>query len=124
MQVGFGWALQNFLSPSQVPIHVVSMDVRDIPAIQELPELLPQEFQEIDILVNNAGLALGMAPIQDNNVDDIQTMVQTNITSLLVFCRVFIPGMVKVCGGVFLSGNAKNDASTKLMVVATSTQNN
>ena len=72
------------------------MDVRDLKAIRSLPEQLPAEFQEVDILVNNAGLALGTAGIHENDLDDIETMVQTNITSLLYFCRVFTPGMVKV----------------------------
>lgn len=32
-------------------VHTHTLDVRDLEAIQQLPEQLPPEFQEVDILV-------------------------------------------------------------------------
>ncbi|KAL6776286.1 hypothetical protein ACKKBG_A20530 [Auxenochlorella protothecoides x Auxenochlorella symbiontica] len=79
----------------KVPIYVESLDVQSINAITSLPDRLPEDFKAVDILVNNAGLALGSNAIHENLLEDVATMVNTNILSVLAFCRTFIPGMVK-----------------------------
>lgn len=84
------------LFASQVPIYIESLDVQSINAITSLPDRLPEDFKAVDILVNNAGLALGSNAIHENLLEDVATMVNTNILSVLAFCRTFIPGMVKV----------------------------
>lgn len=49
-------------------VHTVAVDVRNFDALQQLPETLPESLREIDILVNNAGLALGVAPVHQNDL--------------------------------------------------------
>jgi len=78
----------------QVPIFISTLDVRDTAQIQALPEKLPDEFKEVDILVNNAGLALGVAPVTEIDIQDMNTMLQTNVAGVAVFTRLFAPGMV------------------------------
>ncbi|GAB4821889.1 hypothetical protein N2152v2_008935 [Parachlorella kessleri] len=72
----------------------IGQDVRDIQAIQELPQQLPHEFKEVDILVNNAGLALGTAGVQDNDVEDLVQMLETNCTQVVIFTKTFLEGML------------------------------
>ena len=38
---------------------------------------------EVDVLVNNAGLARGLEPLQDNNPDDWDQMIDVNVKGLL-----------------------------------------
>lgn len=55
--------------------------------------MLPADFRDVDILVNNAGLALGTEPCDAISMVDAQTMIQSNITSVIAFIRAFVPSM-------------------------------
>lgn len=53
----------------------------------------------IDILVNNAGLALGVDPVNTADLQDWETMIDTNIKGLLYMTRLISPVMVKQQSG-------------------------
>lgn len=73
----------------------IALDVRDHDAIAALPNSLPPAFAEVDVLVNNAGLALGLAPAQQADLNDWQTVIDTNINGLVRMTHAFLPGMVE-----------------------------
>lgn len=73
---------------------VVSFDVRDEQACNDLLSLLPEEFAEIDILVNNAGLASGLEHINEGASDDWNAMIDTNVKGLLYITRVVSNQMI------------------------------
>lgn len=50
---------------------------------------------DIDVLLNNAGLALGLKPAWDVDIEDWETMVDTNIKGLMYCTRALLPQMVK-----------------------------
>jgi len=52
-------------------------------------------FQEIDVLINNAGLALGLEPAHEADLNQWETMVNTNIKGLMYCTRQILPGMVE-----------------------------
>ncbi len=79
----------------EVPVHTMTLDVRDRAQVEKGIAELPERFSNIDILVNNAGLALGLSGAQDADMDDWETMVDTNIKGLLYLTRAVLPGMVK-----------------------------
>ena len=56
---------------------------------------LPDEWQQIDLLVNNAGLALGRDFIDEGNIDDWDTMIDTNVKGLLYVSKAILPYMTK-----------------------------
>ena len=56
---------------------------------------LPAEYKNIDILVNNAGLALGLGRANDADLNDWETMVDTNIKGLLYMTKAVLPIMVE-----------------------------
>lgn len=85
-------ALQAELGAARV--HVVQLDVRDRAATQSFVDALPAAFAAVDVLVNNAGLALGLEPAQAANLDDWETMVQTNCLGLAFMTRALLPGMI------------------------------
>ena len=76
-------------------VHIIALDVRDRDAVQAELVKLPEAFQNIDVLINNAGLALGLEPAYEANLDEWETMVDTNIKGLMYCTHSLLPGMVK-----------------------------
>ncbi len=73
----------------------LQLDVRNRAAIEQALESLPAEWRDIDVLVNNAGLALGLEPAHKANVEDWETMIDTNNKGLVYMTRAVLPGMVE-----------------------------
>lgn len=69
-------------------------DVRQLEAVQQAVNHLPESWKAIDILINNAGLAVGLNTIQDGVIDDWERMIDTNIKGLLYVTRCFAPLMI------------------------------
>lgn len=69
-------------------------DVRNREETFSTLQNLPKSWQDIDILVNNAGLSAGLDPIHEGNLEDWETMIDTNIKGLLYVTRALAPGMV------------------------------
>ena len=61
----------------------LAVDVRDRAAMQAAIDGLPADFATLRGLVNNAGLALGINPAQGCDLDQWETMVDTNIKGLM-----------------------------------------
>lgn len=76
-------------------LHIVALDVRHRAAIQQVIENLPVALRNIDVLVNNAGLALGLEPAQCANLDDWETMIDTNNKGLVNMTHALLPAMVE-----------------------------
>ena len=74
---------------------VITLDVRNR---EEVFEKLGS-LTDIDVLLNNAGLALGLKPSWEVDIDDWETMVDTNIKGLMYCTRVLLPQMVKQNSG-------------------------
>ena len=72
-----------FTLEEDAPCHVVELDVRDSNAVSEAFATLPEPFHQPDILINNAGLALGLSGADAVDLDDWETMVDTNIKGLM-----------------------------------------
>ncbi len=90
----------------------LSFDVRDRETVTKCIETLPAEWKAIDVLVNNAGLALGLEPEYEGNLDDWETMIDTNIKGLLLMTRLVVPGMVERNRGHIINiGSVAGDAA-------------
>ncbi|MCG7969870.1 MAG: SDR family oxidoreductase [Candidatus Thiodiazotropha taylori] len=87
-------ALNDELSGNSEVV-IQTLDVTDPQALEGFLEALPQASREIDVLVNNAGLALGLQPAHEADLQDWQTMVDTNIKGLMHMTRLILPGMVQ-----------------------------
>ena len=51
-------------------------------------------LENLDLLVNNAGLALGRDHFDQGNIDDWETMIDTNLKGLLYVTRAVLPGLI------------------------------
>ena len=90
----------------------MAFDVRDREQAARFMDDLPAEWKNIDVLVNNAGLALGLEPEYEGNLDDWETMIDTNIKGLLTMTRLIVPGMVeRNSGHVINVGSVAGDAA-------------
>jgi NADP-dependent 3-hydroxy acid dehydrogenase YdfG len=85
--------LKTELTPAEVK--TLAFDVRDRAACEQAVGSLTGDFAKIDVLVNNAGLALGLEPAQACDLDDWETMIDTNIKGLTYMTRAVLPGMVE-----------------------------
>jgi 3-hydroxy acid dehydrogenase / malonic semialdehyde reductase len=54
---------------------------------------LPKEWKDIDVLINNAGLALGRDDFDQGNMNDWDTMIDTNVKGLLYVSKAIVPYM-------------------------------
>ncbi|MEB3754451.1 SDR family NAD(P)-dependent oxidoreductase [Acinetobacter sp. MD2(2019)] len=66
---------------------------------------LPADFglDQIMVLVNNAGLALGLDAADQANLDDWNTMIDTNTKGLINMTRLVLPYMVKRQTGLIIN---------------------
>ena len=70
---------------------VSSFDVRNREEVFEAAKNIPEEWQHIDVLINNAGLALGRDYFDDADLDDWDTMIDTNVKGLLYTTKALMP---------------------------------
>ena len=76
-------------------IYAIQADVRDKKAVFAAVEQIPAEFKDISVLINNAGLSLGLDKFDEMPLDDIETMVDTNVKGFLYVARAVLPLMRK-----------------------------
>ncbi len=105
-------AIRRELADKGTEVLTLAFDVRDRQAARQAIDSLPAEWQQIDVLVNNAGLALGLEPEYQGNLDDWETMIDTNIKGLLTMTRLIVPQMVERNSGHIINiGSVAGDAA-------------
>jgi NADP-dependent 3-hydroxy acid dehydrogenase YdfG len=80
-------------------VYTFKLDVKNRKDVINAVQTLPNEWKGIDILINNAGLARGFDKFYDNNPDDWDEMIDTNIKGLLYVTHAILPGMIERKGG-------------------------
>ena len=78
-----------------VAIYTLCFDVRNKEEVSKAILGLPDGWKDIDILVNNAGLALGRDYFDEADMNDWDTMIDTNVKGLLYVSKAVIPVMTK-----------------------------
>lgn len=100
------------ISANGTEIKTLVFDVRYREQVKSALDSLDKEWSTVDILVNNAGLALGLEKEYEGNMDDWETMIDTNIKGLLTMTRMIVPGMVKRNSGHVINiGSVAGDAA-------------
>lgn len=93
----------NIKEKYSVDVLALNFDVRDKNAVAKHLANLPREWQDIDVLVNNAGLALGKDYFDEADLNDWETMIDTNLKGLLYVSRAVIPYMAKRKRGAIIN---------------------
>lgn len=89
-------ALRDTLGDAVYPLE---LDVRDRDAVFAAVASVPEDLRPARIVVANAGLALGLEPADKADLDDWETMVDTNVKGLMYTVRALLPQMVEAGGG-------------------------
>ena len=85
---------QELLAAGAQSLHLFSLDVQNRQAVQSAIAALPVDWSEIDVLINNAGLSRGLAKLYEDDPENWEEMIDTNVKGLLYVTRSVVPGMV------------------------------
>ncbi len=84
---------ESLTSRFNIEVLTLSFDVQDRNAVFASIGSLPEKWQAIDVLVNNAGLALGRDSFENANLDDWDTMIDTNVKGIMYVTKAVLPYM-------------------------------
>jgi 3-hydroxy acid dehydrogenase / malonic semialdehyde reductase len=76
-------------------VHTLALDIRERNICLQALADIPNSFKQIDVLVNNAGLALGLESVYKADLDECDTVLETNVSALLTFIKALVPGMLE-----------------------------
>jgi NADP-dependent 3-hydroxy acid dehydrogenase YdfG len=92
--------------------YVMPFDVCNRESAVAALNALPEEWKTIDVLINNAGLAIGVDKEYEGNLEEWDTVIDTNIKGLLSMTRLVVPGMIERGRGHIINiGSIAGDAA-------------
>ncbi|HYT61488.1 MAG TPA: glucose 1-dehydrogenase, partial [Haliangiales bacterium] len=71
---------------------VFPADVTDEQQVRRAEQAIVEKFGKVQILINNAGINL-RKPVTDFTLDEWRNVMDTNVTSVFLLCRSFVPHM-------------------------------
>jgi 3-hydroxy acid dehydrogenase/malonic semialdehyde reductase len=71
-----------------------ALDVQDRTEVEGTLATLPTAWAAIDVLVNNAGLSRGFIKLWEDDPQNWEEMIDTNVKGLLYVTKAIVPGMV------------------------------
>lgn len=84
----------TLVSLYNVSVTVLEFDVQDRKSVFQALENNPI-LENLDILVNNAGLALGRDLFDEADIDDWETMIDTNVKGVLYVTKAILSRFIK-----------------------------
>jgi NADP-dependent 3-hydroxy acid dehydrogenase YdfG len=84
----------DLVSKHNAAVHTLCFDIQNKEAVFAAVNSIPAAFTNIDVLINNAGLALGRDSFQDANLEDWETMIDTNVKGLLYISKAVLPLLI------------------------------
>jgi 3-hydroxy acid dehydrogenase/malonic semialdehyde reductase len=78
----------------KVQVLPLVFDVQDKDAVFAAIAGLPEAWRKIDVLINNAGLALGRDYFDEADLQDWETMIDTNVKGLLYVTKAVLPLLI------------------------------
>ena len=67
--------------------------------LQALWDCAREAFGRVDVWINNAGISIHRAPLWEQSAADLEAIVDTNLTGMLLACKVSMAGMKEQGGG-------------------------
>jgi NADP-dependent 3-hydroxy acid dehydrogenase YdfG len=75
-------------------VYSFTLDVQQRDAVATAIAALPESWSQVDVLVNNAGLSRGLNKVYEDDIQNWEEMLDTNVKGLLYVTRAIVPGMV------------------------------
>ncbi len=85
---------KSLVSAGASAVHIFQLDVQQRAEVEAAIASLPTNWRDIDVLVNNAGLSRGFTKIYEDDPQNWEEMIDTNVKGLLYVTRCVVPGMV------------------------------
>jgi NADP-dependent 3-hydroxy acid dehydrogenase YdfG len=82
-------------SKFKIEVLALNFDVRDKAVVIEHLNGIPEKFKKVDVLINNAGLSQGFDALQNADLNDWETMIDTNIKGLLYVSKIVSNWMIE-----------------------------
>lgn len=86
---------ENLESKFGLKVTALAFDVSDKTAVEQQLNSLAPDLKKVDVLINNAGLCQGFDAFQDADVNDWETMIDTNIKGLLYVSKIVSNWMIE-----------------------------
>lgn len=86
---------EEFEKRFNTAILLSAFDVRKRNEVFSAINKIPDDWQHVDVLINNAGLALGRDYFDEGNMDDWDTMIDTNLKGLIYVTKAALPLLKK-----------------------------
>lgn len=92
--------LKNHLEEKyKTEILIAEFDVQKKDEVFNSINNLSEKWRSVDILINNAGLAIGRDLFDEADLNDWETMLQTNVNGLIYVSKAILPFMTKKNSG-------------------------
>ena len=85
----------DLLEAGAADVRFFALDVQKRDDVESTLAALPEGWADIDVLVNNAGLSRGLMKLWEDDVQNWEEMIDTNVKGLLYVTRSVVPGMVR-----------------------------
>jgi len=85
----------------------ITVDVSKSGDLEKLLKHAVEAWGRVDVWINNAGLSGGLRYTGDMNRQEIQRIVDVNLTATIDACRLLIPYFVKQGGGIIINMSGK-----------------
>jgi NAD(P)-dependent dehydrogenase (short-subunit alcohol dehydrogenase family) len=72
-------------------VRFVALDVTDDASVQAAARFAQETFGHLDALINNAGIAAGSAKPFETRIEDLRTVYETNVFSVVRMTNAFLP---------------------------------
>ncbi|MCW0482748.1 SDR family oxidoreductase [Gaoshiqia sediminis] len=95
--------LKDELEQNGAKIYLLNFDIRSKQEVDQALASLPEEWKAVDVLLNNAGLAAGLDTVSHADVDDWETMIDTNVKGLLYITQTVSNWMIERQRGHIIS---------------------
>ncbi len=88
-----------------ITVRTLCFDVQDREQVFKHINTIREQVHSVEILINNAGLALGKDSFELAEIDDWDTMMQTNVNGLLYVSKALFPLIKKNRGHIINIGS-------------------
>lgn len=85
----------------------VAVDVSVVSDLEKLLQHAIENWGRVDVWINNAGLSGGYRPLYEMSPEEIEAIVDVNLTGTLMASRVVIPQFLDQGGGILINISGK-----------------
>ena len=83
----------------RAPVAGRACDITSASDLQALWDFAHDAFGQVDVWINNAGISITRAPLWEQSIADLEAIVKTNLTGVLLAGKVVMAGMREQGGG-------------------------